>query len=374
MERNSAEHRGRTILMKIIDKYLVKQFLQTIFFGIIAFTVIFVVIDMMENLDDFIDQSVPTKIIFNYYLVFAPEIIRLITPVSVLFAALFVAGKSSSLSELTAIKASGVSMFRFMVPFLVTSFIISMLSIYFAGYVVPMANKIKVNIEMTYLKRGVNYAGANLFFQDTKSRIVNIAFFDNASDQAIRVSLQEFQPNDPTKMVSRIDAARMTYDTLRRVWKASNGVKRIFVDNGENTKYFDTLTLNYLQFTPKELDTKQRKIEEMNFAELRKFIKTQEQAGNDPTDTLIEYYSRYSFSMASFIIVFFGLPISANKRRGGIAVHVGINILVTFIYLVFMKISEAFGKNDAMNPILTAWLANLIFLAAAIYNLPKMRQ
>ena len=360
--------------MKILDKYLVKQFLQTIFFGLIAFTLIFVVIDMMENLDDFIDQSVPAPMIFHYYLVFAPEIIRLITPVSVLFAALFIAGKSSSLSELTAIKASGISMYRFMLPFLITSFVISMFSIYFAGYVVPMANKIKVNIEMTYLKKGINYAGANLFFQDSRSRIVNISFFDNSSNQAVRVSLQEFQPDNPTKMVSRIDASKMTYDTISKNWIARNGVKRIFLENGEHTSYFDTLRLRYLSFTPKELDTKQQKIEEMNFDELKKYIKTQQQAGNDPTDTQIEYYSRYSFSMASFIIVFFGLPISANKRRGGVAVHVGINILVTFIYLVFMKISQAFGKNDAMNPILTAWLANLIFLAAAIYNLPKIRQ
>jgi lipopolysaccharide export system permease protein len=360
--------------MKILDKYLVKQFLQTIFFGLIAFTLIFVVIDMMENLDDFIDQSVPATIIFHYYLVFAPEIIRLITPVSVLFAALFIAGKSSSLSELTAIKASGISMYRFMLPFLITSFVISMLSVYFAGYVVPMANKIKTNLEMTYLKRGINYAGTNLFFQDSKSRIVNISFFDNLSNQAVRVSLQEFEPDNPTKMVSRIDATRMTCDTTSKNWTARNGVKRIFLENGEQTSYFDTLRLRYLGFTPKELDSKQQKIEEMNFEELKKYIKTQQQAGNDPTDTLIEYYSRYSFSMASFIIVFFGLPISANKRKGGVAVHVGINILVTFIYLVFMKISQAFGKNDAMNPILTAWLANLIFLAAAIYNLPKMRQ
>jgi lipopolysaccharide export system permease protein len=360
--------------MKILDKYLAKQFLLTIFFGLIAFTLIFVILNMMENLDDFIDQSVPATIIFHYYLVFSPEIIRLITPVSVLFAALFVAGKASSSSELTAIKASGISMYRFMLPFLVTSFLISMLSIYFAGYVVPLANKIKMDIEVTYLKKGINYAGANLFFQDSKSRIVNISFFDNSSNQAVRISLQEFQPNDPTRMISRIDASKMTYDTLSKNWIARNGVKRIFLENGEQTSYFDTLRLRYLGFTPKDLDTKQQKIEEMNFDELKKYIKIQQQAGNDPTETLIEYYSRYSFSMASFIIVFFGLPISANKRRGGVAVHVGINILVTFIYLVFMKISEAFGKNDAMNPILTAWLANLIFLAAAIYNLPKIRQ
>src|SRR3970040_488050 len=97
--------------MKILDKYLVKQFLLTIIFGLLAFTLIFVVIDMMENLDDFIDQNVSMDIILNYYLVFSPEIIKLITPVAVLFAALFTAGKTANLSEITAIKASGVSLF-----------------------------------------------------------------------------------------------------------------------------------------------------------------------------------------------------------------------------------------------------------------------
>ncbi|MCW8802974.1 MAG: LptF/LptG family permease, partial [Ignavibacteriaceae bacterium] len=77
--------------MKILDKYLIKQFLQTIIFGLMAFTIIFVVIDAMENLDDFIDQDLPASEILRYYFVFAPEIIKLMTPVSVLFAALFTA-------------------------------------------------------------------------------------------------------------------------------------------------------------------------------------------------------------------------------------------------------------------------------------------
>ncbi len=360
--------------MKIIDKYLVKQFVQTIIFGIIAFTMIFIVINMMEDLDEFIDQKVPASIVIQYYIVFAPEIIRLITPVSVFFAALFVAGKTSNLSELTAMKAGGISMFRFMAPFLITSFLVSIMSVYFAGYVVPMANKTKLNLEMVYLKRGTNYAGSNIFFQDSNTRIINISFFDNTSNQAIRTSIQEFRTNDPTRMVSRIDAQRMGYDTLKHIWVALRGVKRDFSENGDQTYYFDSLKLNYLGFSPNDLDSKQQKIEEMNFTELKKYMKTQQQAGIDPTETLIEYYSRYAFAMASFIIVFFGLPISANRRKGGVAVNIGINMLVTFLYLVFMKISQAFGKNDAMNPILTAWLANLIFLAAAFYNLPKMRQ
>ena len=78
--------------MKILYKYLARQFLQTIFFGLIGFTALFVVIDAMENLDDFLDQDVSPLKILHYYAVFAPEIIKLITPVSVLFAALFTAG------------------------------------------------------------------------------------------------------------------------------------------------------------------------------------------------------------------------------------------------------------------------------------------
>ena len=214
--------------MKIIDKYLIKQFLQTVLFGLLGFTLIFIVIDAMENLDDFIDQSVPAIKIIHYYIVFAPEIIRLMTPVAVLFSALFTAGKAANLSELTAIKASGVSLFRFMLPFLITTIIISLFSVYFSGYVVPMANKTKLNIEQEYLKKNITFSGSNIYFQDSKQRIVSISFFDNNSNRANRVSIQDFYTNDLKQMQSRIDANSLTYDTLKNIWVANNGIKRNF--------------------------------------------------------------------------------------------------------------------------------------------------
>ncbi|MFO7447191.1 MAG: LptF/LptG family permease [Ignavibacteriaceae bacterium] len=360
--------------MKILDKYLIKQFLQTLFFGIIAFTLIFVVIDMMENLDDFIDQNVSGDVILHYYFVFTPEIIRLMTPVSVLFAALFTVGKAANLSELTAIKASGVSLYRFMAPFLITSLFISAFSVYFSGYLVPMANRTKINIEREYLNRGITFAGSNLFFQDTRTRIVSISFFDNSRNSASRISLQEFDPNDLTQMISRIDAETMYYDSLKRTWHMNKGVKRIFNQDNQKATYFDTLSVNYLKFSAADLNTKQQKPEEMNLGELKELINSQERAGNDPTGSLIEYYSRFSFPMASIVIILFGLPVSANRRKGGLALQVGVVILLTFLYLVFMKVSQAFGKNGALDPLLTAWFANLVFLTAAIVNLPRVKQ
>lgn len=360
--------------MKILDIYLLKQFIQTIIFGLLAFTFLFVVIDMMERLDDFIDQDVSYDIIIYYYLVFIPEIVKLMTPVAVLFSALFTVGKASTTNELTAIKSSGISIYRFMIPFLIITLFISLFSIYFSGYVVPKANKQKVQIEMEYLKRGITFAGSNIFFQDSKNRIINISFFDINRNQANRVIIQEFDNNDITKMTVRYDATHIIYDSLENKWLAFNINKRTFGRTSENSQLFDKKLLDSLNFLPDELLSKQQKLEEMNLTELKDLLSTQVRAGNETTRTLIEYYSRFSFGMASFVVVLFGLPLSANKRKGGLALQFGINILITFIYLAFMQISQAFGKNGALDPVLTAWLANLIFLAAAVINFLRVQK
>lgn len=359
--------------MKLIDKYLIRQFLQTVFFALLAFILIFLVIDAMENLDDFIDQNVPALKIIHYYIVFTPEIIKLITPVAVLFGALFTAGKASSLSELTAIRASGVSLYRFMAPFVVTALVISFISLYFGGYIVPMANKTKIYIEQTYLKKGLIFTGSNIYFQDTRTKIVSISFFDSNLNQANKVSIQDFNKNDLTEMVNRIDASKLEYDSSSGNWIAYKGIERTFTNKAETAKYFDSLMITNLHFKPVDLTKKQEKPAEMDLGELSDLIDSQKRAGTNPTVAQIEYHSRFAFAMTSVIIVLFGLPISANKRKSGLAVQVGINILIAFVYLVFMKVSQAFGKNGALDPIFTAWFANLIFAVGTFITLPRMK-
>jgi lipopolysaccharide export system permease protein len=166
---------------------------------------------------------------------------------------------------------------------------------------------------------------------------------------------------------------KLEYDSLSSTWIAYNGVKRTFVGERESAKYFRSLKLDDLQFRPDDLTKKQQKPQEMNLNELSELIETQKRAGNDPTIAQIEYHSRYAFAVTSLIIVLFGLPISINKKKSGLAVQVGINLLITFIYLVFMKVSQAYGKNGSLDPILTAWFANFIFLVGTAITLPKMK-
>jgi lipopolysaccharide export system permease protein len=150
-----------------------------------------------------------------------------------------------------------------------------------------------------------------------------------------------------------------------------NGIHRTFEDSTETLEYFDSKELSYLNFQPQDVIMKQRKPQEMTLDELQQFAKNLKRAGNDPTRILIEYHSRIAFAFTSFVVVLFGLPFSVNKRRGGLAIQFGVSILITFVYLVFLKIVEAFGKNGVLDPFFTAWFANFIFLAAAIYYITR---
>ncbi len=328
----------------------------------------------MEKLGSFIDQDVPAKIILQYYFVFIPEIIRLMLPVSVLLGTLFTVGKLSNLNELTAIHSSGISFIRFSIPFLLTALLISFIAVYFGGYVVPKANKERISIERKYLKKGFIYAGSNIYFQDKINRIVTIDYFNTNENKANRISIQNFNPKNLTEMISRIDAHQMIYDTTSKSWIAQKGMERFFLNNKDSVKKFDKLLIGDLSFKPADVIKKQRKPDEMPLDELKEYAKNQRNTGNDPTRIEIEFHSRIAFAFANFVVVLFGLTISANKRKGGLAVQFGINILLVFIYLIFMKISQAFGKNGLLNPILTAWIANLFFLIGGIFNLIRLKK
>ena len=80
----------------------------------------------------------------------------------------------------------------------------------------------------------------------------------------------------------------------------------------------------------------------------------------------MDFYSKISFPFATVIVALFGVPFSSIKRRGGVGVQLGISLLICFIYLIFMKVSQVFGYNGDVHPLLTAWAANILFLIGAM--------
>ncbi|HTX19421.1 MAG TPA: LPS export ABC transporter permease LptG [Bacteroidota bacterium] len=361
--------------MKLLDRYIIRQFLLTAFFGIIAFTLIFVVIDLMEKLDDFLDRRADAMIIVQYYIAFTPEMIKLMTPVAILLSSLFTTGKMSNSNELTAMKSSGVSMYRFMAPMLILALIISVVSVYFNGWIVPYANRHKSFIEHTYLQRDFETtARANIYVQDGPRRIVYLSYFDKASNSGGRASIQEFSDTNLISISRRADAREIHWDSLTGKWTMIGATVREFAPGRESMRYLDRLTIDTLHFVPSDIIKKEEKPDEMNYFELEKFIERQRRTGNEIARWQVDFYSKVSFPFASFIVVLFGVPFSFGKRRGGLAVQFGISVAVCFIYLIFMKTSQVFGYNGDLQPLLTAWLANLLFLAGGIANIIRVQK
>jgi len=376
-------HRYSTaaIIMRILDRYIVRQFLVSFFFGLIAFILIFVIVNMMENLDDFIDADVPIKIITEYYIAFIPEIIKFMIPLAVLLSALFITGRLSSQNELSAIKSTGTSLYRIMTPFFIIALIISLISVFFNGWVVPYANQKKIYIERMHLNRPViTNDRYNILFQEGRRRIVSINYYDPKARCARRVSIQDFDDFDMTILRKRYDALQMQWiqlqddETQKGNWVLLNGTIRTFVDTTQSLARFDSLKIGKLTLTPIDIEKKQRTPDEMNYTDLGEFIENQKRAGQNVARWLVEYHFKLAFPFASIIMVLFGVPFASSRPRTGAALGFGIALTVAFIYLIFMKTSQVFGYNGDLNPLLTAWLSNLIFLVAGIVNLFRVQK
>lgn len=354
--------------MKLIDRYIIRQFLTTALFSLGAVLVVFIIIDAMEKLDDFLDKQADFPIIIRYYIFFVPEIIKLISPVAMLLGSLFVTARLSTQNELTAMKSSGISLYRILLPYACVALLVSGGLVYFNGWVVPLANSKKFAIERNYLHKDViNASGANIYVQDSPTRFLSLGYFDDSRNIASRVSIQDFDPKDRTRMVARMDVMNMAWDSTAGQWMLSSGTRRWFDGAQEHLEEFTNRLAGPMHFQPEDLRKKQEKPDEMDYYALKGFIEDQRRAGQDVSRWMVDFYGKISYPFSALIVVLFGVPFSSIKRRGGTGVQLGISLLICFIYLIVMKVTQVFGYNGDIHPLLTAWLANIAFFAGAVF-------
>lgn len=362
-------------MFKQIDRYIIFQFVKNFLFALLCFILIFILVNLFENLDKFIDNKLPFTAVLTYYLYFIPEIIRLITPIAALLATLFTAGRMVNFNETIAIKNAGVSLVRFMMPFLAMGVLITAGALYFNNWIVPEANKKLFYIERNSLGKNKTVAGLNrLYFQDTKNQLILIDQFREADMTALKVSIQLYDADSLNHMVKRLDAEQMKWDG--KAWQLVNASERTFKDSLESLVTYkeipvaDIQGFNKVNLVPSQITRRQLKPDEMNYGELEEFIVSLKKGGQDTDRQMVDFYSKISFSFSSIIVIIFGISISTgSKRRKGLALQFGISILVSFVYLGFVKISQSFGYNGDLNPLFTAWLANIVFAGFGTINL-----
>ena len=157
-------------------------------------------------------------------------------------------------------------------------------------------------------------------------------------------------------------------------WVMHDVIERVFEDTVVTRSKYDELIIADLKFKPESLLELQKKPEEMSYFELETFIKDMTTIGAEVRKWIVELYLKISYPFANFIIILFGAPIAARKRRSGTAVGIGISLLICFVYFLFIRIGQVMGHQGALSPWLGAWLGNIIFGIAGLYTLVSARK
>jgi lipopolysaccharide export system permease protein len=358
--------------MTILDKYVTRKFLLNLVFAVIAFVIVILVIDLIENVDKFIDRGATLSTVLQYYLYYIPHTISLTLPMAMLLSCLFTLGGMSQYNEIVAQKSAGVSLYRLFTPLFIVAFIISILSGFFNEYVVPTTNQKRLDIYRYDIKKNPRNRGNrrnNIYLQDIPNRKVSIGFFNGDKNEALNVSLQYF---DGPNLVRRVDAKKMIWEEER--WILKNVIERTLADSVQQVQNHAEMRLDDLKFQPVNLLELQKKPEEMSYAELKVFIEDMTRIGAVIRKWVVELYLKISYPFANFIIILFGAPIAAQKRRSGTAVGVGISLLVCFIYFLFIRTGQVLGHQGTLPTWLGAWIGNIIFGLSGLYILIKSRK
>ncbi len=361
--------------MKLIDRYILRHFVQNFVFGLLCFILIFVLVDLFENLDRFLDRRLSIFQVVEFYTYLIPDILKLITPVGMLLASLFTISRFINFSEFTAMRSAGISIYRYLVPIMLFGIIITLFAIYFNGWIVPKSNRLKFNFERTVLGRHpVASVIPNIYFQDRVNRIIVIGSYDKIAQKCNNVSIQIFNKDSLLVLTNRFDAREMIWDSTKKDWKMMNLYRRDFIGkSNENLQFIKEIYISSIEeikkitVDPDLIIKKDFKPEELPLTEFKEFIENLEASGQSASKEKVDYYSIISFPFASLVTILFGVSVSANRRKGGAALQFGISIIVSFLYLGFVKISQVFGYNGDLNPILTAWLANILFFTISLF-------
>ena len=344
--------------MRILDRYLSRKFLLNLASSIIAFITIFVIVDLIENLDRFINNQFPVTAVIEFYVNFIPFIIVLILPVAMLISALYCIGGLARQNEIIAMKAAGISLYRIFLPLLVIALLVSVLAIGVANELVPRAATRQAQINEQYIKnRPARKRLDNVYLRDEQDRRISMRSFNAQTNVGTVVSIRTLVDS---KLINRIDARRMVWEDS--LWVLYDGYERLFAESGERAVPFTVKPLNDTSIRPENISRLLKNPEEMSYAELKDFIAEVKRNGGNPNRWTVDLYLKISLPFANFIIVLFGLPLAASQsRRSGAAKGFGVSLTVTFIYFGILKTTQAMGHNGRLDPLTAAWFANIVF-------------
>lgn len=353
--------------MKTIDFYIIRKFLGTFFYAISLLILVVIIFDVSENIDEFIDKEAPLKaIIFDYYVNFIPYFVNLFSYLFTFISVIYFTSKMAANTEIISILSSGISFYRMLRPYFISAAFLALISFYLANFLIPYTNQIRRTFADRYIQGLSKSKEEHIHLQISPGTFVYMESFNMKNNNGYRFTIEKF---DDTKLVYKLMADRIVWDTTKSKWRIENYTARTIDSTREiitKGSRMDT-TLNLV---PSELYIKKQYYEEMTFSKLNKFIRQEDLKGSpEVVFYKMEKHNRLASPFATLVMTLIGVSLSSRKIRGGTGMHLGLGILLTFAYILFMRITTVFATFGNLPPPLAAWIPNIVFFIIGLYLL-----
>jgi lipopolysaccharide export system permease protein len=354
-------------IFPILDRYILRKFLGTFFFSILLIICIVIVFDISEKIEDFISHDVPlNEIIFDYYANFVPYFVNLFSHLFTFIAVIFFTSRMAARTEIVAMLSGGVSFWRFLRPYMIGAALIGGLSFYLSNWLIPQANKTRLEFESKYVGARFVNTDRNIHRQIAPGVFIYMEDYDNEENVGTRFTLEKFNGMNRTL---KIDAREIRYDSITGRWTILDYTGR-YVNETKETLFTGKRIDTALNISPKDFSRAQNVMESMNTSELVKYIENEKLKGSENVQLYeIERHRRIAFPFATFIMTMLGVAVSSRKVRGGIGLQIAIGIAIGFIFVLFMQVFTSYAASGSMPAAIAVWIPNVIFAVLALLML-----
>lgn len=346
--------------IKKIDWYIAKTFISTFFVALLLIIGIVIIFDISEKIDYFVKNEAPIKeIILDYYINFIPYFVNMFSPLFVFISVIFFTSRLAANSELIAIFSSGISYKRLLVPYIVTSIFIGLLSLGLNLYVIPKSNVTRVEFESKYVKRNENFNLRDLHYQIAPGQFVYIESFSRWNNTAYRFTIEDIKDN---KLVKKVAAESARWEEETGGWSLRKVITRDYSHGLDDEVYYEARKDTIIELTLKDLFNNKKTVETLDDTELNDLIETQNMRGDaNVMYAQIEKHRRLALPFSAIILTIMGVTLSSRKKRGGIGWNIGLGIGLAFGYILFLRLSEMFVYTNTLPAWIALWIPNILF-------------
>ena len=354
-------------MLKMLDIYVFKKFVARVFFLLLIICSIIILTNFVEMIDNFINAGMSSKEILNYYLLTIPMFISYAIPMSVTIGVILSILSHIKNNELIAIRSLGISYIRLSIIIAFSSFFISIGHFYFENNIVSNSNHNRTILMKKYnLKK--NKTKLRNFVEDIdKSRSIIIMNYNNKKEIANKITLKEI--DEDNNINYRIDAPKMKWDSNTQKWHFDILNLRSWKNNIllEQKIVYDTL-VSIKNINPVYLISEFTLPDEMNYYELKEFIKTKKESSTNTNKWEVGLFHKISYPFSNLFLTLFAIVSAIGLKSSNVSYGVGLSLLIIVIYYILIVIGKNLGVEGSVNPLFSAWLPNLcIFSFSAIY-------